>query len=125
MLAPDDNDAEEAFDAVPSSMFDAVGLSSHSMASSIPSVSSLGGWATGAGSALFAVRKVKTHISKNSEQLICLVYDVGFSNRLSGTLSLYLARLGPMYEAVVHVFCGRSMCKMICATLCVEPLISC
>lgn len=48
MMDPEENDVEE-LEAVPSHVFD-----------SVPSpVSALGGWATGAGSALFAVTKVR------------------------------------------------------------------
>lgn len=49
MMNPEDHESAEEVEAVPSDMFD-----------SDPSpVSGLGGWATGAGSALFAVTKVK------------------------------------------------------------------
>ncbi|CAM9118941.1 unnamed protein product [Scytosiphon promiscuus] len=73
MMDPEDNDSAEELEAVPSDMFD-----------SGPSpVSGLGGWATGAGSALFAVTKgvssrvegVSSRMSLRAKDMLASVGD--------------------------------------------------
>lgn len=64
MMDPEENDVEE-LEAVPSHVFDTPS----------PPVSGLGGWATGAGSALFAVTKVmivsKPAVSVAEQLVVC------------------------------------------------------
>lgn len=68
MMSPDDNETEEELSAVPSSMFDGGGGGGGNLdflhakpaaAAAASKFSGLGGFATGAGSALFAVTKVQ------------------------------------------------------------------